>query len=98
MAQTMTEPAQSPPTTKLWLRSYDDSGFTYRHVSTRPPRDCTPKEIPMINLASMFGNLAERKALATEVLQAAESSGFFYIKNHGVPESAIGRAHEQAKQ
>lgn len=87
---------RDPATTKLWLRSYDDPGFIYRDVSTRPPRDCTPEEIPVIDLTRMFGDLADRRKLAAEILHAAETSGFFYIKNHGVPEATIVGAHEEA--
>jgi hypothetical protein len=87
-----------PATTKLWLRSYEDPGFIYRDVSTRPPRDCTPEEIPVIDLTNMFGDISDRQKLAAKILHAAETSGFFYIKNHGVPEATIVGAHQQAKE
>ncbi|OIW28171.1 Clavaminate synthase-like protein [Coniochaeta ligniaria NRRL 30616] len=87
-----------PATTKLWLRSYEDPGFIYRHVSTRSPRDCTPEEIPVIDLTHMFGDVAGRQKLAAEILHAAETSGFFYIKSHGVPEATITGSQEEAKK
>jgi hypothetical protein len=87
-----------PATTKLWLRSYEDPGFIYRDVSTRPPRDCTTEEIPVIDLTGMFGDIADRRKLSAEILHAAETSGFFYIKNHRVTESTIAHAHEEVKK
>ncbi|KAB5584996.1 hypothetical protein GE09DRAFT_1233185, partial [Coniochaeta sp. 2T2.1] len=85
-------------TEKLWLRTYDDPGFYYRDVSTKPPRDCTPEEIPVIDLTGMFGNLEDRQELASKILHAAENSGFFYIKNHGVPQSTTLDAREEVKK
>lgn len=94
----MTSPVEEPGTTKLWLRSYEDSGFTFRDVSTRPPRDCTPEEVPIIDLGGINGDLSARRALAKTILHAAETTGFFYIKNHGVPEATIRDAHERTKE
>ena len=89
---------QQPASEKLWLRTYDDPGFYYRNVSTNPPRDCTPAEIPVLDLTGMFGDLKDRQSLAKEILHAAENSGFFYIQNHGVPESTTFDAHEEFKK
>jgi hypothetical protein len=95
----MTTTAQDQSeTTKLWLRSYEEPGFVYRDVSTRPPRDCTPEEIPLIDLTIIRGDITDRRRLAAEILHAAETSGFFYIKNHGIPDSAIVSAHEEVKK
>lgn len=96
--ETVALSSEEPQTTRLWLRSYEDAGFVYRDVSNRPPRDCTPDEIPVIDLSDMDSDLKARKALAYTLLQAAESSGFFYIKNHGISESSIQEAHEKAKE
>ena len=87
-----------PATTKLWLRTYDEPGFIYRDVSNRPPRDCTPEEIPVIDLARMFGDITDRRELASEILHAAETSGFFYIKNHGLPASAVDSVHREVNK
>lgn len=87
-----------PATTKLRLRTYDEPGIYYRDVSTRPPRDCTVEEIPIIDLTRMSGDLTGRKAIAAEIVHAAETSGFFYIKNHGVPDPATYGAHEAVKK
>ncbi|EKG19974.1 hypothetical protein MPH_02704 [Macrophomina phaseolina MS6] len=70
------------------MRSYE--GISYRLVSTNPPRECTPEEIPIIDLDGIFkDDLEARKAVAREMLSAAENSGFFYIKNHRIPEDMV---------
>ncbi|KAL3300890.1 2OG-Fe(II) oxygenase superfamily protein [Colletotrichum asianum] len=78
---------------KIYLGSYE--GQTYRLVSTNPPRDCTPDEIPIIDLSGIYGDLDARKAVAREILHAAKTSGFFYIENHGVPEDVTRAAHKK---
>ncbi|KAJ4366941.1 hypothetical protein N0V83_007471 [Neocucurbitaria cava] len=84
-----------PAFTKLELRTA--YGPVYRDVATTPPRECLPEEIPVIDVSRMFGDLKQRKSLATEIRAAAENTGFFYIKNHGIDEATIQTAHEQAK-
>jgi hypothetical protein len=79
---------------KLLLRSYD--GMTYRLASTKPPRDCAPEEIPVIDLTGIYSNLEARKSVAKDVLHAAETSGFFYIKNHGIPDDVVASARQKA--
>ena len=98
VTETISLPGEAGETTRLWLRSYEDPGFVYRDISNRAPRDCTPEEIPVIDLSAIDSGLTERKALAHTLLRAAEMSGFFYIKNHGVSESSIHDAHEKAKE
>lgn len=84
-----------PRFTKLELRTA--YGSVYRDVSTAPPRDCAPTEIPIIDVSGIFGDLEARKALAQTVREAAENTGFFYIKNHGIHENLINAALGQAK-
>lgn len=81
---------------KLLLRSFD--GVTYRLVSKKEPRDCTAEEIPVVDLAGINGNLDSRKAVARDILRAAETAGFFYIQNHGIPEETIQKARRRATQ
>lgn len=94
MTTTATETVP-PGMKKLMLRGYE--GITHRLVSTAPPRDCTSAEIPIIDLAGMYGDLESRKNVATELLRAAETMGFFYIKNHGISEEATARAYQKTK-
>jgi isopenicillin N synthase-like dioxygenase len=45
-----------------------------------------PDSIPLIDLAPYFsGDTEAKKAVAWEVHKAARETGFFYIKNHGIP-------------
>lgn len=71
-------------------------GPVYREVSTAAPRDCTADEIPLIDFSAAYGDLAARTKLASEIKGAAENTGFFYIKNHGISSEVIERAHQQA--
>lgn len=81
-------------TTKLELRTA--LGPVYRDVLPYPPRDCTPAEIPVIDLEPMFSNeLSERKKVSSAIRVAAVNTGFFYIKNHGIPSQTIARCKEQ---
>jgi len=48
------------------------------------------KEIPVIDLSAMNSpDLSERVALAKEIRKACENVGFFYISNHGIPNTGI---------
>lgn len=81
-------------TTKLMLRTA--YGPEYRDVLNTPPRDCTASEIPTIDLTQLYSpNLEDRKALALKIRYAGVNTGFFYIKNHGIPEETIANAKKQ---
>jgi isopenicillin N synthase-like dioxygenase len=72
-------------------------GPQYRQVATTPPRKPTAEEIPVIDLSNLDGDFASRAAIAAKVKVAAESTGFFYVKNHGIPESTIRNAMDRVK-
>ncbi|RYP25881.1 hypothetical protein DL768_011645 [Monosporascus sp. mg162] len=81
-------------TTKLELRTA--LGPVYRDVLPNPLRDCTPEEIPVIDLTPMFSEaLSERHKVASQIRCAAVSNGFFYVKNHGIPTEVIARCKQQ---
>lgn len=87
------EPDSSQETFQLQLSS--GNGPVYRTVLRAPPRDATPSEIPIIDISGIFSPLPqERHAVARQVRSAAANNGFFYIRNHGVPESVTGAAHD----
>ncbi|KAJ7660451.1 hypothetical protein B0H17DRAFT_1095410 [Mycena rosella] len=49
--------------------------------------------IPVIDLASIGStNPVVRRALVNEIKRACTDVGFFYVKNHGIPDPVIGRA------
>lgn len=92
---TTTEGASGPGTYKLELATA--YGPAYRDVLKTPPRDCDPSEVPVIDLSGIYSDLASRQALAATVRRAAENTGFFYIRNHGIPGATIDAALAQAK-
>ncbi|OAP61804.1 hypothetical protein AYL99_04007 [Fonsecaea erecta] len=56
-------------------------------------------EVPVIDLAGLSsGEITDRIAVAREVRDACIRVGFFYIKNHGVPQTVIDRAFEVSKK
>ncbi|KAJ8125807.1 hypothetical protein O1611_g7830 [Lasiodiplodia mahajangana] len=71
-------------------------GPVYRDVLPYPPRDCTPDEIPIIDLEPMFSSeLSDRKKVSSAIRTAAITNGFFYVKNHGISPETIARCKEQ---
>ncbi|CAL5872080.1 uncharacterized protein PFLUO_LOCUS6337 [Penicillium psychrofluorescens] len=73
-------------------------GPVYRTIKTAPPRDATTEEIPFVDISRIFDeNLEVRKAVAEEIRVAATTIGFFYIKNHGIPDKVITAAQAAAQ-
>lgn len=71
-------------------RTFNDSGlFDIREDFT---------EIPLIDFSPMASpNLRDRLKVAQELHDACVNVGFFYLKNHGVPQPVIDAAFEGAK-
>ncbi|GJC92978.1 2OG-Fe(II) oxygenase [Colletotrichum higginsianum] len=90
-----TTTTEAPESYKLELMSA--YGTVFRDVLRTPPRDCNASEVPVIDLSNLRGTESERKDLAATIRDAAENTGFFYIKNHGVPKSTIEAAFKQAQ-
>jgi len=62
-----------------------------------PPAVARP--IPLIDLGDSFAaDLDRRRAVAWEVHKACRDTGFFYIKNHGIPDAMLARQIEWARQ
>lgn len=57
-----------------------------------------PDSIPIIDLAPYFSDDTEdKKAVAWEVHKASRETGFFYIKNHGIPVERMAQHLELAR-
>lgn len=84
-------------TTYTTLELATAEGPQYRQVATTPPRKPTAEEIPIIDLSNLDGDYASRAAIAAKVKAAAENTGFFYVKNHGISESIIRSAMDRVK-
>lgn len=83
-----------PSTIKLELRT--PYGSVFRDILNTPPRECTPEEIPVIDLTRLYSdNIEDRKALSKEIRATSVNTGFFYIKNHGIEEEKIANARKQ---
>lgn len=52
--------------------------------------------IPVIDLAALFTDRAGLEKVAADMLSASESIGFFYVRNHGVPQGLIDRMVAEA--
>ncbi|KZT69579.1 Clavaminate synthase-like protein [Daedalea quercina L-15889] len=60
--------------------------------------DSTFEEIPIIDLKNIRStDLRDRRALADEIREACINVGFFYVKNHTIPQSAIDNAVSEGK-
>ncbi len=59
----------------------------------------TAKSIPVIHLSDSFSdNLENRKSVAWEIHKACRTTGFFYIKNHGIASEVLQKQLDIAKQ
>ncbi|PPQ78729.1 hypothetical protein CVT25_010732 [Psilocybe cyanescens] len=57
------------------------------------------QDVPIIDLNGMISNdPTERRKLADDIRNACVRVGFFYVKNHGIPDSVTEGAFEMAKK
>jgi isopenicillin N synthase-like dioxygenase len=62
-----------------------------------PPTDA--RDIPVIDLAPTWSSdLSTRKAVAWDIHKACRDTGFFYVKNHGVPEAVMAEQLASARR
>ncbi|KAF6830839.1 1-aminocyclopropane-1-carboxylate oxidase 2 [Colletotrichum musicola] len=86
--------ATSEPETTL-LRFASGNGPVTRRILRTPLRDALETEIPVIDISPAFSEeLAGRRSVAQKIREAATTSGFFYITNHGIDPAIADAAHE----
>ncbi len=62
-------------------------------------RDANFSELPVIDFSAMHGNDETAKAaLVEELRKACVNVGFFYLKNHGVPQAVVDRTFVKGKE
>ncbi|KAH8887599.1 Clavaminate synthase-like protein [Thozetella sp. PMI_491] len=74
---------------------HSGSEVTYRKVAEKPSAFTS---IPTIDLAEIDGPLEARKKIAEEIYDACHDCGFFYIKNHGIPEEVVKQTFDTLKK
>jgi isopenicillin N synthase-like dioxygenase len=91
MSSTVTETVSQPPL-NVTLQNGQKIFF---HSDTSIEAD----EIPVIDISGIYNDdVADRKAVAEEIREAAHRIGFFYIVNHGIDPKYAEQTFEQAKR
>jgi hypothetical protein len=91
MSSTTTTATTQPPLT-LTLQNGQNIRF---HSDTSIEAD----EIPVIDITGIFSDdIADRKAVAAQVREAAHRIGFFYIINHGIEDKYAAATFAEAKR
>ncbi|KHN97055.1 2OG-Fe(II) oxygenase [Metarhizium album ARSEF 1941] len=79
------------------IRVASPTGPVTRTILRTPLRDALPSEIPVIDVSPIFSSsLENRKSVAHQVRSAATNTGFFYIKNHGIPQDITEASYNAA--
>ncbi|KAK5218943.1 hypothetical protein LTR72_008125 [Exophiala xenobiotica] len=74
------------------------TGLGWRKVLSPTSSEATT-QLPVIDISNgSHPDLERRKAVAKDVCNAAIKTGFFYISNHGVPDSTVGTIFDETKQ
>ncbi len=58
----------------------------------------SPYRLPIIDVSGLDGGAGERRAVADALDAACRESGFFYISNHGIPQTLIDQVVSEARR
>jgi isopenicillin N synthase-like dioxygenase len=74
------------------------TGLGWRRVLSPTSKEATT-DLPIIDIADITSsNAAKRKAVAKTICDAAITAGFFYVRNHGIPEEDIKSIFRESKR
>lgn len=74
------------------------TGLGWRRVQSPSGGEAT-SSLPVIDIGDMrHPDLEHRRAVAKQICDAAIRSGFFYIRNHGVPDEVVDSIFSQTKR
>lgn len=62
-----------------------------------PARRASPDEVPVLDLTNLTQG-GSKNEIARQLRRACETTGFFYVANHGVPQAAIDAAFDATKR
>ncbi|KAL3417532.1 2OG-Fe(II) oxygenase [Phlyctema vagabunda] len=100
MAEVLNAPAVLPTTNDQkdeYVYFHSGSEATYRKVVPKD-QQTSFTSIPTIDIARIDDpSLEVRKQIAREIFQACSTCGFFYVKNHGIPDELIRDTFEVIK-
>ncbi|HCF73521.1 MAG TPA: isopenicillin N synthase family oxygenase [Gammaproteobacteria bacterium] len=68
-------------------------------ANTAESREINFSEIPLIDLAPLYSdNISAKQQMAAELREACIQVGFFYVKNHGIPDSIMQGVQAQTER
>ena len=75
------------------------AAYLQSRLAAKAPITDAEFEVPVIDISSSFsGSLLERQSVADQIRKACTASGFFYITNHGIAQSARDGILKQAER
>lgn len=96
MAPSAIDPDPEP---EYVLFSHDGSWGHKREVLRGERAKSTFEEIPVVDMTGSFSDdVNVRLKVAKEIATACEQVGFFYIKNHGIPQELMDETMEAARK
>jgi len=88
------------PVTPSWGTSNKSSGsFGTTTIHSEDVVDRLSNEIPIIDISPIFNpSISSRLAVAAQLRAACITTGFFYVRNHGIPQALIDGVFEWGKR
>jgi isopenicillin N synthase-like dioxygenase len=82
----------------MQVEKHQDDGYGHRIPTGLTDKSVSPTEVPMIDFEPFLGgSTAGKRQVANAIKNACIESGFFYLVNHGVPQSTIDNAFAESR-